>query len=141
MWPWLGAAIVVILWKCILKSPFPNAPDPDSLFGAAATVASIFASFLGVSQAIILSIKGTESFRILDKLGYGNVLFSYLREGIIASIAFASLSIVGFFVEQEYITHALIFEYFKIAWVFFAVAALLTYVRVTNLLFKLLRHS
>ena len=62
MWPWVGAIAVAILWW-VTGRPFPN--SPDGLLGAAATVASVFASFLGVSKAIILTIKGTKtsSFR------------------------------------------------------------------------------
>lgn len=136
-WPWIGAIAGVCIWRWLLDSPFPSAPD--SLFGTSATVSSIFASFLGVSKAIILSIKGTESFRILENLGYGNVLFNYLRDGIFSAVAFACLSVVGFFVVDP--ASAEILEYFKIFWVFFGLAALLTYMRVTGLLSKLLRYA
>jgi hypothetical protein len=42
--PLVGAVAIVLAWSTFGK-PFPL--SPDGLFGAAATVSSIFASFLG----------------------------------------------------------------------------------------------
>src|SRR5438876_2868112 len=95
-WPWLGAIVIAVLWW-LADRPFPK--TPDVLLGAAATVASVFASFLGVSKAIILTIKGTKTYQVLEKNHYTDHLFSYLREGIFASVIFASLSLLGFFID------------------------------------------
>lgn len=137
LWPVLGAvALVWGWWK--LGRPFPA--SPDGLFGAAATVASIFASFLGVSKALILTIKGTETFKILSSRGYTGMLFSYLADGIFASVLFASCSIIGFFIDHDTITinHHL-FKIFEMVWVFAGALSLLTYVRISHILFKLLK--
>jgi hypothetical protein len=88
LWPWVGAVLVVLVWW-VSGKPFPEAPD--GLFGAAATVASVFASFLGVSKAIILTIKGTQTYKALEKAHYTETLFQYLKSGIYASVIFASL--------------------------------------------------
>ncbi|UWU75949.1 hypothetical protein N2603_39450 [Bradyrhizobium huanghuaihaiense] len=137
VWPLVGAAIICAVWYQVGR-PFPA--NPDGLFGAAATVASIFASFLGVSKAIILTIKGTPTFKILEQRNYTPILFSYLRDGIFASVLFASCSIVGFFVDHDSVLwqHHL-FKMFQIVWIFAGTLSLLTYVRITNILFKLLR--
>lgn len=138
-WPWIAAGAAAVLWsRC--GSPFPS--DPDGLFAAAAAVAAIFASFLGVAEAIILSIKGTDTYRILEKLEYTNTLFEYLRTAIYASVLFASLCILGFFIAPD----STVFGYegyflFKLVWVFMAALSLATYARITNVLFKLLKLS
>src|SRR5439155_8751992 len=107
---------------------------------AAATVSSIFASFLGVSKALILTIKGTETFKVLSSRGYTVILFSYLADGIFASILFASCSIIGFFIDRETImmNHDL-FKMFEAVWIFAGALSLLTYVRISHILFKLLK--
>jgi hypothetical protein len=137
--PFVGAVAVVALWR-ILGSPFPA--GSDGLFGTAATVAAVFASFLGVSKAIILSIKTSDSYKILAQKGYTSELFSYLRSGTFASVLFASLSILGFFVSKESITYGHKTYYiFSMIWIFAGAFSLFTYIRVTNILFKLLKIS
>jgi hypothetical protein len=138
IWPYIAAVAVFVAWWWTGK-PFPAAPD--SLFGAAATVASVFASFLGVSKAIILTIKGTQTYKLLEKHHYTETLFRYLRSGIYASVAFASLSIVGFFVNHTAtIKGYLLFDMFCFTWVIFGSLALFTYIRIANILFRLLKQ-
>lgn len=137
-WPYIGALTLVGGWYAA-GMPFPA--TPDGLFGASATVASVFASFLGVSKAIILSIKGTEIYKALEKLKYTEDLFGYLRAGIWASVLFATLSILGFFVDHE----RMVFGYraysvFAALWVGAGSLSLLTHLRITNILFKLLKQ-
>jgi hypothetical protein len=138
-WPWAAAVAVTSAWWWI-GHPFPE--SPDALFGASATVASVFASFLGVSKALILTIKGTPTYQILEKKGYTSALFKYLRVGIFAAILFSSMSIVGFFVDHEAtIADKKVYVVFSIAWVSSGALALFTYIRISNILFKLLRVS
>jgi hypothetical protein len=138
LWPWFGAVIVVIVWWCSGK-PFP--PAPDGLFGAAATVASVFASFLGVSKAIILTIKGTQTYRALEKAHYTETLFQYLKTGIYASVMFASLSIIGFFIDHNTLIHGYkLYDIFCIIWIACGSLAVFTYVRIANILFRLLKQ-
>jgi hypothetical protein len=138
LWPWLGASAVVVIWW-VADKPFPK--TPDSLFGAAATVASVFASFLGVSKAIILTIKGTKTYQILERANYTHLLFAYLRAGIYSSVLFSSLSILGFFIhnDSEVGGHQ-IYNMFCLLWVAAGASALFTYMRIANILFRLLRQ-
>ena len=109
--------------------------------GAAATVASVFASFLGVSKAIILTIKGTKTYQILERNHYTDHLFAYLRTGIYAAVAFASLSLSGFFIDvNSAIGGYKIFHWFGTAWVATGSASLFTYLRIANILFRLLKQ-
>ncbi len=120
--------------------PFPTQGKADALFGTAATVSSVFASFLGVSKAIVLSIKTTEVYKILQKGNYTNLLFGYLRSGIFASVIFAALSIVGFFISDvRMILGYKIIDVFTLIWTFCGSLALFTYLRISNVLFKLLK--
>jgi hypothetical protein len=135
-WPWALAAAVVYAWtKC--GSPFPT--TPDALFGTAATVASVLAIFLGVSKAIVLSIKSSPTYAILEKHGYTGTLFSFLRAGVFCSIIFSAFSILGFFVSHTLIWHGVdIYKLFCLMWVFMGAASFFSYIRISNILFKLL---
>lgn len=138
LWPWVGAIVAMVAWT-MLGAPYPSAPN--DLFAASATVASVFASFLGVSKAIILSYRGTPAYTVLQKLNYTEVLYGYLKAGIIGSVIFALLSILGFFVDKETIVRGYkAYPIFSAAWVGAGTLALFTYVRITNILFKLLRQ-
>ena len=141
LWPYVGTVIALFCWYKF-GAPFP--PSPDGLFGASATLASIFASFLGVSKAVILSIKASETYKILEKAGYTDLLYDYLKSGIFSSVMFAALSIIGFFVsphkDAEFYGLNL-FSMFAGIWVLFGFLALATYIRITNILFKLLKNS
>jgi len=136
-WPWIGAAAVVYAWHA-MGSPFP--PSPEGLFGAAATVASVFASFLGVSKAIMLTIKNTEIYNSLKKLNYTDALFGYLRIGIICSVIFAALSIFGFFVDRDKALFDInIGQAFSAIWICFGALSFFTYLRISNIIFKILK--
>jgi hypothetical protein len=138
LWPWLGALVIVIVWWLSGK-PFPA--TPDALFGAAATVASVFASFLGVSKAIILTIKGTQTYKALEKAHYTETLFRYLKAGIYGSVIFASLSIVGFFIDHNTLIKGYsLYSGFCLVWVASGSFAVFTYMRIANILFRLLKQ-
>ena len=137
--PLVGALIGACFWASIGK-PFPQ--TTDSLFGTAATVASVFASFLGVSETIILTVKDTEVYRALSSKGYTSLLFRFLKSGIIGASLFAGLSLLGFFFDASSSLYGhKIFGTFKFFWVFSGLYGFLSYARITNILFKLLRQT
>lgn len=137
-YPVAGAIIVAIAWYK-LSAPFPT--TPDGLLGAAATVASVFASFLGVSKAIILTVRNAPVFLKIEELGYKDDLFAYLRRAIYASIFFAVVSIVGFFIDPKVVVlahHAI--KGYELIWVLASAYSLLTYIRISSVLFKMLKQ-
>jgi hypothetical protein len=104
-------------------------------------VASVFASFLGVSKAILLTIKSTRTFQRLEQMGYTDRLFGFLKVGVLTSVVFASLSLLGFFITHERMLSGFkIYTIFQAIWFFAGSAGLLTYLRITNILFKLLKQ-
>ncbi|QCO05443.1 hypothetical protein [Azospirillum argentinense] len=139
--PWIGAVVAVAVWW-YAEMAFPV--NPDSLFGTAATVASVFASFLGVAKGLILTIKSTETYKVLERNGYLAPFYEYLGVAIWAAIAFAVVSVIGFFVyaggaDTEAAENMR--KLYKLAWVFCAALALLSYVRFGRILFRLLKHA
>lgn len=117
--------------------------DPNAMFGAAVTVASVFAGFLIASKSILLSLQGRPIFGALRQSGYLTDFINYLREGINASVVLIVFSMGAFFVDDFELRHATPYgeELFYSAWIFCGGAALFTYWRASRILFKLLRHA
>lgn len=138
-WPLASATGVAAAWWA-LAIPFPD--DRGTLMGTAATVASVFASFLGVAQAIIIGLNGSPAYNVLKSAGYTTILFTYLRSGILSAVTLAGLSIVGFFIRGGVIIWGVdVYLVFGIAWVWSGVLALFCFARITNILFKLLNQT
>ena len=135
---WIISLTVSVLWY-ILKINFPQ--DPSGLLGASATLAAVFAGFLGVAQGLILTMKDSEAYKILKENDLLSRLFSYLRSGISSSVFLAVLSVVGFFlvtpntgIKSQY---KIIFESI---WAFSSMFSFVSYHRITKIMFKLLGH-
>lgn len=140
-YPWMGAVIAVAVWW-YAELAFPD--TPDSLFGTSATVASVFASFLGVAKGLILTIKNTETYRIVERNGFIKYFYEYLGAAIWSAIIFAVVSVSGFFVYasgNDPVLVEVVRRIYQIIWVFFAALALLTYVRFGRILFRLLKQA
>ena len=136
--PFFGAVAVSISWFCIGR-PFPS--PPDNLLGVSATVASVFAGFIGASGAIVLTIKDTRLFKILSEHGYNQDIFSYLRDSLFSATVFATLSLAGYFVEPIHSLGISSLGLYRPLWVFIAFYSLFTFARVSHILFKLLRQT
>lgn len=134
-YPLLFAAVAGAAWVP-LDLDFP--PDPTGLFGAAATVASVFAGFLGASKAIILTMKGNEAVKRLTDLGYTALLYLYLAHGVVGAVGFAFISVVGFFIYSNQPSHQVICL-FEASWIALAAFSLASYYRITSIIFKLLQ--
>jgi hypothetical protein len=137
IYPYLIAALLSASWWFAGK-PFPR--NPDALLGAAVTVASVFGAFLLASKAVLISLKDSEIFTKLRDTGYMNVFIACLKEGINASVVLVIISMLGFFFEPNK-TPPLLVEAFYLTWMFAGLTSLLTYWRVSNLLFKMLKHA
>jgi hypothetical protein len=137
--PAIGTIGVTLAWFFLLGAPFPT--SKDNLLSASATVASIFASFLGVAAAIILSIKGSPTYNVLIKLGYVSIMINYLKSAVIYAVLFAIISMSGFFIEHRIlIGSADISLIYRVIWVLSGTQAAFTYMRITSILFKLLNQ-
>jgi hypothetical protein len=132
-WPYIAALLALAVWWFSGK-PFP--PKPDPLMGASGTVAAVLIGFLGTAKAIILGMTGSEVFKRLKDAGYTALLYAYLYEALFAGSVFLVVSVVGFFLAENE-PHPC----FGATWVLTGILSLALYVRVTSLLFKLIRKA
>ena len=133
-WPYLGTLLALAVWWFGLHHPFPI--HPDALMGASGTVAAVFVGFLGTAKAIVLGLSGSAAFKKLKTAGYANLLFAYLAEALFCGVAFLAVAVTGFFLPEN---HPQV--WFSILWFVTGTASLLLYVRVTSLLFRLIKQA
>jgi hypothetical protein len=133
-WPYVGAVLVLAVWWFGLGHPFPA--KPDALMGASGTVAAVFVGFLGTAKAIVLGLTSSAAFKKLKTTGYSKLLFAYLYEALFGGIIFLAIAIIGFFLPENKPQ-----IWFAIIWFLSGVSALLLYVRVTGLLFRLIKQA
>lgn len=132
-WPVIAAVAATSIWWWWGEKRFPS--EPANLLAATGNTVAVLVGFLAASKAIVLSISGSKVFRTLKSSGYHSFLFSYFYQAIVYGIIFLAISIFGFFVTEAGVAP----EWYKIAWIFFAFLSFSSFVRVVQILFKLLR--
>lgn len=132
IWPYAAAIAVLAFWWIVLQAPFP--PNPDGLLAASGGASAVLVGFLATAKTVILAITGARVFQKLKAGGFTKLIFAYLYEAIFAGVAFLVVSVIGFFIEDHAGNRLL----FSAVWVFMGAVALMLYVRITHLLFKML---
>lgn len=130
-WPYAAGVIGLVVWW-LSDWAFPR--EANDLLATTSTVASVLVGFLATAKTIVLSISSTAVYQQLKHAGVMAHLFEYLASAIYAGIVVLVVCVIGFFVETGSTVYGG-------AWVLAAVTALALYVRITSLLFKLLRHA
>lgn len=134
-WPYALAAASVVSWWAFTQHHFPT--PAGELLSATGTAASVLIGFLITAKAIILGLTGSPVFKKLIETGFHRLLFAYLYEATWGSLLLLMVSIFGYFVTGGDIVPL----WFKILWIISAVLAVLLFVRISRLLFKLLRQA
>lgn len=111
---------------------FPKCRD---VLSASITLGAVFTGFLATLKSIIISVN-SPAIDHLRTLRFWGVLLSYLQQAIWASLGLCIISMIGFFLDP--LTPP---KLFGILWVFLASAAIFTFLRVSNLIMKMLRNS
>ena len=139
VWPYGVSIVTVAAWWWI-GAPFPK--DFTALIAAAGTVAAVLVGFLSTAKVVILGITGSEVFQILKKAGYIDIYMKYVRAAIYGTLALLVISMLGFFLEpiQNPNIHDVALKGFPFLWILLSSFAVCAFLRVTNLLFNLLKH-
>lgn len=133
-WPYAIALLITFFWWTVLQAPFPS--NPDGLLAASGGASAVLVGFLATAKTVILAITSERVFQKLKAGGFTRLLFGYLYEAIFFGVAFLVVSILGFFVEDPGLGRLV----FSLSWVLFGSVALMLYVRITRLLFRVLDH-
>ncbi|WP_296714233.1 hypothetical protein [Tistrella sp.] len=142
IYPYVLAAILTVVYNFI-GAPMPPANAYTAVLGAAAGASAIFVGFLSATKAVILGTSSSAAYVILRKSGFLSMLFGYIKSSIYSSISLAVASIILMFFDPENpvalnIWHLKIENGIFIPWVFLGALSVLTLLRVSRLLFRLL---
>lgn len=96
------------------------------------SLGAIWAGFIGVIMGLFMTIPQGTVLHILRSSGYINELHDYLVSSIKASLLFSGASMIGFFFLESY------FQIFFSVWTFFAIYALLTFLRISKIMYKVM---
>jgi len=110
---------------------FPKCRD---VLSASITLGAVFTGFLATLKSIIISVN-SPAIDHLRTLKFWGVLLSYLQQAIWASLGLCIISMIGFFLNP--LTPP---QLFCVLWVFLASSAIFTFLRVSNLIMKMLRN-
>lgn len=102
------------------------------MLASSLTIAAILTGFLATAKAILISLDSPLMNRIREA-GYINDLVSYLSQSIWLSFSFCCFSLLGYFVQTNV-------TWYGLAWIFLAIATGCAFVRVTNIMLKVLKY-
>lgn len=135
-YPRFLAGVASLVWW-LLHRDFPS--DVKEFLTAALTLGAILTGFLATAKAILVTCSATSVLQQLRSSGYIKELYEYLRSGLYGSLVFSVYCLIGFFFSKnEQITLP---EYYELIWIFLAMYALLTFVRLTNIMFKIIEKA
>lgn len=124
----LGLAGILIWWQLDL-----NLPSGNGILGSSLTLSAILTGFLATAKAIIMTLDSPIMQR-LRETDYIHDIVSYLSQAIWLSFSFCILTLIGFFIDQTVF-------WFGIAWIGIGVTSASAFIRVTNIMLKIIKHS
>ena len=127
--PYILAVSGALLWWTLGLS----LPVGDGILSSSLTLGAILTGFLATAKAILMTLDSPIMQRIRGT-HYIRDLTSYLSQAIWLSFSFCILSLIGFFVPKES-------AWYGIAWIVLGLASAGAFIRVTNIMLKIIRHG
>ena len=132
LYPYVVALVGAIVWYCISNKSILKFPSSDAILSSTLTVSGIFVGFLATCKAILISMD-SPVLNDLAETRYIDDLVSYISQAIWWNLVFCLVNVVGYFCQST--------SYFSTLWMFFAICALLTFVRVTRIMLEIFKYS
>lgn len=126
--PYVAALVAALAWWQLDVS----LPNGTPILSSSLTLGAILTGFLATAKAIVMTLDSPIMQRIRETT-YVNDLVSYLGQAIWLSFAFCVVAMVGFFVETSS-------AWYGLAWIVLGVASAAAFIRVTNIMFKIIKH-
>jgi len=128
IYPYLLAASAALLWW----NADVKLPSGEGILGSSLTIGAILTGFLATAKAILMALDSPIMQRIRQTEYLGD-LVSYLSQAIWLSFSFVGISLVGYFVSTNKLWYGLL-------WISVGVAMASAFIRVTNIMLKILKH-
>lgn len=115
--------------------PYIGGVIAGALLASSLTLGAILTGFLATSKTILISLHGSGVMEKLKSSTYIKELISYLAEAIWLSFGFSLLVLLGFFLSNSSN------YFFDVAWIAAGVMSAFAFIRVTNIILKIIRHN
>ena len=100
VWPLLPAVLAGLVAFVVAKLLGP-ASYPLPLPAATMTFGIVVAGFAATQRNMLLTMSGSEVLRFVQTTGYYQDVVNYLMDGVKAGLVVSSVSVCGFFLEQN----------------------------------------
>lgn len=127
--PYILGVIATLVWY----TNDVSLPAGEGILSSSMTVGAIFTGFLATAKAILMSLKSRVMKRIKET-GYIVDLVSYLSQAIWLSFSFCILSLLGYFFPAYP-------SWYGYLWIAIAVSMAFAFIRVTNIMLKVLKKD
>jgi len=129
IYPYFFGIIAAVIWL-ELGCVFPKA---DAILSSTLTVSGILVGFLATSKAILMSMNSPIILE-LKKSGYIHELVNYIGHAIWLNLLFCTINVIGYFITQTSLSYSTI-------WIGMAVAAMMSFVRVTHIMLSIFKYN
>lgn len=126
--PYILACAASFIWYQF-KLELPASTD---ILSSSLTLGAILTGFLATSKAILMTLDSPIMER-LRETQYIDDVVSYLSQAIWLSFAFCIISLIGFFLQKDT-------SFYGIIWIFFGASSAGAFIRVTNIMLKIIKH-
>jgi len=123
----LGISAMLLWWRAGL-----HLPENNDILSSSLTLGAILTGFLATAKAILMTLDSPIMQR-LRETDYIARLVSYLSHSIWLSFSFCILTLVGFFVDNREML-------FGISWIGLGVTTAGAFIRVTNIMLKIIQQ-
>ena len=114
--------------------------DEKEFLAAAISLGAVLTGFIATAKAILATLPSESVMRQLRASGYVNDLVDYLAQALYGCLLFSVISLAGFFFLAKDRTPPLN-EMYGGLWVGLGIFALLSFHRVSSLLFKIIKSE
>lgn len=111
-------------------------PDQKEFFAAALSMGAVLTGFIATAQAILMALPSDSVMGRLRTSGYINELVSYLSSALFGGFLFCMVNLVGFGLLTS---SPLVKLIFSSLWIFFAAYSGLAFIRVSNIMFRIMK--
>ena len=123
----LGFASAFIWLKADL-----SLPDNNAILSASLTLGAILTGFMATSKAILMTLDSPIMQRLRETDYIGSIT-SYLGAAIWITFTFCLVTLAGLFVDNKSVI-------FGVFWIFLGTTSAGAFIRVTNIMLKIIQH-
>lgn len=115
------------------NAPFPG--DEKEFLAAALSLGAVLTGFVATAQAILMALPSDSVMGRLRSTGYIDDLIRYIAEALYAGLIFCTMNVAGFYLLKD--KHY--FDIFSSVWVGAFFYSVLSFMRVTRLMMRIMR--